>query len=70
MIVVVAQLLSCVWLCNPMNYTIPGFPDLHCYLFKLTSIGSMMPSNHLILCLNSMIRQIKKYLFFLIKINA
>ena len=29
MAVVVFQFLSCVWLCNPMNCRIPGFPVLH-----------------------------------------
>ena len=28
--VVVAQLLSHVWLCNPMDCSTPGFPVLHC----------------------------------------
>ena len=28
--VFVAQWLSRVWLCNPMNCTTPGFPILHC----------------------------------------
>ena len=47
----VVQSLGCVWLCNPM----PGFPaftiSLSLLLSKLMSIESMMPFNHLILCL-------------------
>ena len=42
----------CPTLCNPMDCSTPGFPVLH-YSWsslKLTSIESMMPSNHLILC--------------------
>ena len=36
-----------------MNYSMPGFPVLHYLqsLLKLVSIESVMPSNHLILCL-------------------
>ena len=43
---------SCPTLCDPMNCTTPGFPVLHNFLerFKLKSIDSVMPSNHLILC--------------------
>ena len=50
---------SCVTLCGPMNCSTPGFP-VHqgregsitnsWHLLKLMSIGSVMPSNHLILC--------------------
>ena len=43
---------SCPALCDPMNYSTPGFPVLH-YLpefVQLMSIESMMPSNCLILC--------------------
>ena len=29
-ITVVVQLLSHVWLCNPMDYSTPGFPVLYC----------------------------------------
>ena len=29
----VVQSLSCVWLCNPMDYSTPGFPVLH-YLLE------------------------------------
>ena len=38
--------------CDPMDCSMPGFPVLHCLpeFAKLTSIGSMMPSNHLIFC--------------------
>ena len=25
----VVQLLSCVWLCDPMDYSMPGSPVLH-----------------------------------------
>ena len=43
---------SCLTLCNPVDCSMPGFPVLHqCLKFlKLTSIESMTPSNHLILC--------------------
>ena len=46
----VAQL--CPTLCDPMDYSTPGFPVHHpsWSLLKLTSIASVMPSNHLILC--------------------
>ena len=48
------QSFSCVQLCDPMDCSIPGFPG-HYQLseltpFKLMSIESVMPSNHLILC--------------------
>ena len=38
-------------LCNPMDWSIPGFPVLH-YLpeFAQTHVQSVMPSNHFILC--------------------
>ena len=47
--VVVAQLLNCVWLCNPMYCSMPGFPVIHhlLELLKLTSIESVMPTNML-----------------------
>ena len=39
-------------LCNPMDYSTPGFPVLNHFpeSSKLMSIQSMMPSNHLIFC--------------------
>ena len=37
---------SCATLCNPMNCSTPGLPVHH----QLTSIESVMPSSHLILC--------------------
>ena len=39
-------------LCDPMDCSMPGFPDLHYLLdlLELMSIESVMPSNHLILC--------------------
>ena len=43
---------SCPTLCNPMNHSMPGFP-VHHHLpefTQLTSIESVMPSTHLILC--------------------
>ena len=46
------QWLCRVWLCNPMDCSMPGFP-VHPNsqsLLKLVSIESVMPSNHLILC--------------------
>ena len=49
---VVVQLLSHIWLCNPTDCSMSGFPVLHrlLSLLKLMCIESMMPSNHLILC--------------------
>ena len=42
---------SCPTLCNPMNCSTPGLPVHHQLTeFKLTSIESVMPSSHLILC--------------------
>ena len=39
-------------LCNPMNYSIPGFLSftISLNLLKLMSLESVMPSSHLILC--------------------
>ena len=47
-----AQLVSRVWLCDPMGCSTPGFPSITNSLnsLKLMSIESVMPSNHLILC--------------------
>ena len=49
---IVVQSLSRLRLCNPTDCSTPGFPVLHISwsLPKLTSIESMIPSNHLILC--------------------
>ena len=47
------QLLSHVWLCDPMDCSTPGLPIHHQLpesLLKLMSIESVMPSNYLILC--------------------
>ena len=46
------QLLSHVWLCDPMNCSMPGLPVItdSQSLLKLMSIESVMPLNHLILC--------------------
>ena len=41
---------SCPTLCSPVDCSTPGFP-VHHSLLKLMSIESVMPSNHLILCL-------------------
>ena len=43
---------SCPTLCDPMNCSIPGLPVHHQLpeFTKLTSIESVMPSSHLILC--------------------
>ena len=43
---------SCPTLCDPMDYSTPGFPVLHYSWSLLTfmSIESVMPSSHLILC--------------------
>ena len=51
-LVIAVQLLSCVPLCNPMDYRMLGFFVLH-YLLEFAQIHaqeSTMPSNHLILC--------------------
>ena len=40
---------SCSTLCDPMNRSMPGLP-VHNQLPEFTSIESMMPSSHLILC--------------------
>ena len=44
---------SCPTLCDPKNHSTPGLPVHHISWssLKLTSIESVMPSNHLILCL-------------------
>ena len=46
------QSLSCLTLCDPMNCSTPGLPVHHHLLesIRLTSIESVMPSSHLILC--------------------
>ena len=51
-LVVVAQWLSHVQLCSPMDYSPSGFSvPYHLLEFALTkSTESVMPSNHLILC--------------------
>ena len=43
---------SCLTLCNPMEYSMPGSPVHHQprSILKLMSIELIMPSNHLILC--------------------
>ena len=41
---------SCPTLCDPTNRSTPGLPVHHRSPPKPTSIESMMPSNHLILC--------------------
>ena len=43
---------SCPTLCDPMNLSMPGLPAItnSRSSFKLTSIESVMPSSHLILC--------------------
>ena len=52
--VIVAQLLSHVWLCNPEDCSTPGFPVLHSLpdfaQIHLHQIVLVMLSNHLILC--------------------
>ena len=42
----------CLTLCDPMDYSLPGFLSItnSWSLLKLMSIESVMPSNHLILC--------------------
>ena len=46
------QSLSCVWLCDHMDCSMPGLPVHHQLrsLLKLMSIELVMPSKHLILC--------------------
>ena len=46
------QLLSCVWLCDPMHCSTPAslFSTNSQNLLRFMSIESVMPSNHLILC--------------------
>ena len=43
---------SCPTLCDPMNRSTPGLPVHHQLpeFTRLTSIESLMPSSHLILC--------------------
>ena len=43
---------SCLTLCDPMNHSTPGLPVYHQLwsLLRHTSIESVMPSSHLILC--------------------
>ena len=46
------QSLSGVWLCDPMDCSMPGLPVHHQFqsLLKFISIELRMPSNYLILC--------------------
>ena len=48
----VVQSLSCLTLCNPMDYSMPGFLfiTISWNSLKLMSIELVMPSNHPILC--------------------
>ena len=43
---------SCPTLCDPMNHSMPGLPTITNFRasLRLTSIESVMPSRHLILC--------------------
>ena len=43
---------SCLTLCDPINYSMPGFPDftVSWSLLKFMFIESVMPANCLILC--------------------
>ena len=41
----------CPSVCDPVDCSMPGFPSLSSPLLKLMSIESVIPSNHLILCL-------------------
>ena len=52
LVVVVQSVKTYPTLCNPMDCSTPGFPDLHYSwsLLKFMSIESVMPPNHLILC--------------------
>ena len=51
-VVITDKPLSHVWLCDPMDCSMPGFTVLHHLpeLAQTDSIESVMPSNHLILC--------------------
>ena len=42
--------LSCLTLCDPMDYSMPGFPVLHHLLELAQTHRWFMLSNHLILC--------------------
>ena len=44
----IVQSFSCLWLCNPMDFSTPDFPVL--YYLKIMFIELVMPSNNLILC--------------------
>ena len=60
--------LSCPTLCEPEDYSTPGFPVIY-HLLKPMSIYSVMPSNHLILChplllLPSIFPSIRVFFFF------
>ena len=41
---------SCLTVCDPMDWSMPGFPVHHQLQLRLMSVKSVMPSNHLILC--------------------
>ena len=42
---------SCLTLCDPMDFSMPGFPVHHQLpVLKLMSVELVMPANHLILC--------------------
>ena len=49
---IVVQSLSPVWLCDPIDCNMPGFPVLHHLpeFAQVQVIELVMPSNHLILC--------------------
>ena len=53
---------SCLTLCDPMDYSMPGSPFLHYFpgsLLRFTSMELLMPSNHLIFrCLFSLLHSI------------
>ena len=47
----VSSVAHCVWLCDPMDCSTPGFP-VHCQLLEIaqTRFEAVMPSSHFILC--------------------
>ena len=57
---------SCATPCDPMNHSTPGLPDIINSQSspKLTSIESVMPSSHLILC-----RPLLLFFLFVSKVN-
>ena len=64
---------SCLTPCDPMNFSMPGFPVHHHFqkLAQTRSVGLLMPSNHRVLChafclllLPSVVPSIRCFFFF------